>query len=123
MANRIINNVFFVFTVILVYSCANMGMPKGGPKDKTPPVIVKSTPEFNQLNFKDNKIKITFNEFVIPEDLNNKFIISPPTKKKPSFRTKGKSVIVDLNEKLLPNTTYSLDFKDGIVDNNEKNKT
>jgi hypothetical protein len=108
--------------VILVYSCANMGMPKGGPKDKTPPVIVKSTPEFNQLNFKDNKIKITFNEFVIPEELNNKFIISPPTTKKPIFRTKGKSIIVDLNEKLLPNTTYSLDFKDGIVDNNEKNK-
>jgi len=122
VANRIFNNVFFVFTVILVYSCANMGMPKGGPKDKTPPVIVKSTPEFNQLNFKDNKIRITFNEFVIPEELNNKFIISPPTTKKPTFKTKGKSVIVDLNEKLQPNTTYSLDFKDGIVDNNEKNK-
>lgn len=108
--------------MVLIYSCANMGMPKGGPKDKTPPVIVKSVPEFNQRNFKDNKVKITFNEFVVPDELNDKFIISPPTTKKPIFKTKGKSFVVDLNEKLLPNTTYSLDFKDGIVDNNEKNK-
>jgi hypothetical protein len=99
-----------------------MGMPKGGPKDKTPPVIVKSIPAQNQLNFKDTKVRITFNEFVMPQDLNDKFIVSPPTTKKPIFRTKGKTFLVDLNEKLLPNTTYSLDFKDGIVDNNEQNK-
>lgn len=108
--------------VALVYSCANMGMPKGGPKDKSAPVIVKSDPEPNQLNFAETKIRITFNEFIVPDELNEKFIVSPPTTKKPIFRTKGKTFIVDLNEKLLPNTTYSLDFKDGIVDNNEKNK-
>ncbi len=107
---------------VLIYSCANMGMPKGGPKDKVPPVVVKSVPAFNQRNFKDTKVRITFNEFVVPDALNDKFIISPPTTKKPIFRTKGKTFIVDLNEKLKPNTTYSLDFKDGIVDNNEQNK-
>jgi hypothetical protein len=98
-----------------------MGMPKGGPKDKTPPVIVKSIPEFNQVNFKDSKVRITFNEFVIANELTDKFIVSPPTTKRPKFTSKGKTFIVDLNEKLLPNTTYSLDFKDGVVDNNENN--
>ena len=116
------NIVSLLIPIVLIYSCANMGMPRGGPKDKTPPVIVKSSPEQNQRNFKDNKVRITFNEFVVPEDLNEKFIVSPPTIKKPLFKSKGKTFIVDLNEKLLPNTTYSLDFKDGIVDNNEKNK-
>ncbi|MCE1197851.1 MAG: Ig-like domain-containing protein [Marinilabiliales bacterium] len=108
--------------LIILYSCANMGMPKGGPKDKTPPVILKSNPVFNQRNFKDNKVRITFDEFVNTDDLNDKFIVSPPTSKKPLFRTKGKTLIVDLNDKLKPNTTYSLDFKDGVSDNNEKNK-
>ncbi len=123
MTKRILYNIVSVLVpIVLVYSCANMGMPKGGPKDKTPPVIVRSIPAFNQLNYKDNKVRITFNEFVIPDDLNEKFIISPPTKKKPKFSTKGKTFVVDLQEKLQPNTTYSLDFKDGIVDNNEKNK-
>ena len=123
LVKRILQNIVSLsIPIVLIYSCANMGMPKGGPKDKTPPIIVKSIPEQNQLNFKDNKVRITFNEFVVPEDLNEKFIVSPPTTKKPIFKTKGKTIIVDLNEKLLPNTTYSLDFKDGIVDNNERNK-
>ena len=123
MAKRVLHIVASVLIpMVMVYSCANMGMPKGGPKDKTPPVIVKSIPEFNQLNFKDNKIRITFNEFVTTDGINDKFVVSPPTTKKPIFRTKGKTFIVDLNEKLHPNTTYSLDFKDGISDNNEGNK-
>lgn len=123
VAKRILQNIVsLLIPIVLIYSCANMGMPKGGPKDKTPPAIVKSSPEQNQRNFKDNKVRITFNEFVVPDELNEKFIVSPPTIKKPIFRSKGKTFIVDLNEKLLPNTTYSLDFKDGIVDNNEKNK-
>lgn len=123
MVKRILKTVTsLLIPLAFIYSCANMGMPKGGPKDKTPPVIVKSIPEPNQLNFKESKIRITFDEFVVPEEMNDKFIVSPPTSKRPTFKTKGKTFMVDLNEKLLPNTTYSLDFKDGIVDNNEQNK-
>lgn len=96
-------------------------MPSGGLKDTIPPFVLHSVPAFNQTNFTDQKIKITFNEFVIFEGLNEKFIVSPPTTKKPIIRTKGKSLVVDLNEKLRENTTYSLDFKDGVSDNNEKN--
>jgi hypothetical protein len=96
-------------------------MPSGGLKDTIPPVIVRSIPAFNQINFNDQKVRITFNEFVVIEGLNEKFVVSPPTTKKPIIRTKGKTLIVDLNEKLKPNTTYSLDFKDGVSDNNEKN--
>jgi hypothetical protein len=103
-------------------SCANIGMPSGGLKDTIPPVVIRSIPAFNQLNFKDNEIRVTFNELVKIENLNEKFVVSPPVSKRPVFRTKGKTVIIELNDKLKPNTTYSLDFKDGIVDNNEGNR-
>jgi len=96
-------------------------MPSGGLKDSIPPVVERSVPAFNQTNFTDQKIRLTFNEFVIYEGLNEKFVVSPPIKKKPIFRTKGKTLLIDLNEKLKENTTYSLDFKDGISDNNERN--
>ena len=96
-------------------------MPSGGLKDTIPPVVLRSIPVAEQTNFTDQKIRLTFNEFVIVEGLNEKFVVSPPLSKKPLFRTKGKTVVVDLNEKLKPNTTYSLDFKDGISDNNERN--
>ncbi len=96
-------------------------MPSGGLKDSIPPVVERSVPAFNQTNYTDQKIRLTFNEFVIYEGLNEKFVVSPPTTKKPIFRTKGKTLLIDLNEELKENTTYSLDFKDGISDNNERN--
>ena len=120
------NKILILFVVIIGYlsfftSCANMGMPSGGLKDTIPPVIVKSIPFDGQTNFTDSKVRITFSEFVIVEGLNEKFIVSPPISKKPVFRTKGKTLIIDLGEKLKPNTTYSIDLKDGVSDNNERN--
>ncbi len=122
MANKILLLVILVIGYLsFITSCANMGMPSGGLKDSIPPVVLYSTPAFNQTNFTDQKIKLTFDEYIIIEGLNEKFMVSPPIIKRPVFRTKGKSLIIDLNEKLKANTTYSLDFKDGIADNNEKN--
>ncbi len=122
MANKILLLVIIVIGYVSFFtSCANIGMPSGGLKDTIPPTIVRSLPANGQLNFTDQKVRITFNEFVIVEGLSNIFTVSPPTVKKPLFRTKGKTLIVDLNEKLKPNTTYSLDFKDGVADNNERN--
>ena len=122
MANKILLLVIIIIGYLSFFtSCANIGMPSGGLKDTIPPYVQYSLPAFNQTNFTDQKIKITFNEFIIVEGLSEKFMVSPTTTKKPILRTKGKSLIVDLNEKLRPNTTYSLDFKDGVSDNNEKN--
>ena len=122
MANKILLLVIIVVGYLSFFtSCANIGMPSGGLKDSIPPVIVRSIPAYGQRNFTDQKIRLTFNEFVIVEGLNDKFVVSPPIKKRPIIRTKGKTLIIDLNEKLKPNTTYSLDFKDGVSDNNERN--
>jgi hypothetical protein len=103
-------------------SCANIGMPSGGLKDTIPPVMVRSVPANNQINYSNNEIRVTFNELVKNQGLNEKFVVSPPVSKRPVFRMKGKTLIVELNDKLKPNTTYSLDYKDGIVDNNEGNR-
>jgi len=122
LANKILLLVIIVIGYLSFFtSCANIGMPSGGLKDSIPPVIVRSIPAYGQRNFTDQKIRLTFNEFVIVEGLNDKFVVSPPTTKRPIIRTKGKTLIIDLNEKLKPNTTYSLDFKDGVSDNNERN--
>jgi len=103
-------------------SCANIGMPSGGLKDSIPPVVVRTIPANNQTSFTDKTIRVTFNELIKTQGLNEKFVVSPPLSKRPIFRMKGKTLIVDLNEELKKNTTYSLDFKDGIVDNNEGNR-
>ena len=48
-------------------------------------------------------------------------VISPPQVIPPIIKTNGKKIIVELDDSLKANTTYSIDFNDAIVDNNEGN--
>ena len=110
-----------IFVALLIYACANRGYPEGGPKDTTPPKVILEDPVSYTRNFSKKRVNIYFDEFVQLKDINEKFIISPPLKKKPKVHLKGKYVQVDLGDSLKPNTTYSLDFADAISDYNEGN--
>ncbi len=107
--------------VVIISSCANIGMPTGGPKDSIPPFLVNSDPEYGELNFKGTNMKLTFSEYLNTDQISESLVISPPLQKKPTIRTKSKTLIVQLNEKLADSTTYSMDFKNSVMDNNEKN--
>lgn len=107
--------------IILVASCAKVSSPSGGPKDKEPPRIVKSEPLSGQTNFRGKKITITFDEFVILDKITEKFMVSPPLKKKPVINVRGKSVILEYDEELKDSTTYTFYFQDAIRDLNESN--
>ena len=107
--------------VSILFSCANMSRPSGGPKDTTPPRYIKSKPEFNALNYTNNKIEIEFDEIVIVENPSEKVIISPPQLSAPKIQAQGKKVRIELQDTLIPDMTYTIDFSNAIVDNNEKN--
>ena len=109
------------FYLIFYTSCANIGSPSGGPKDSIPPVVVKTIPELRGTNFKGSDIRFTFDEFITPEAISENLVVSPPMKKKPVIKMKGKTLIVEFSEDLRKNATYSMDFKDAVADNNEKN--
>jgi hypothetical protein len=107
---------------ILMYGCANIGNPGGGPKDETPPKLVKSNPAMNQLNFDGKKVDIFFNELISVEDPSSKVIISPPQLISPVVKAISNKVSVMFADTMIKNTTYTIDFTDAIVDYNEKNK-
>ncbi|WP_372932020.1 Ig-like domain-containing protein [Mariniphaga sediminis] len=107
--------------VVIVSSCANQGMPTGGPRDSVPPVLVETQPEYKALNYGGEEVRLTFNEFIIPDQVSKMLVVSPPLEKRPTVLTKSKTLIIRFNEKLQDSITYSLDFKNSIVDNNEKN--
>ncbi len=107
--------------VVIISSCASQGMPIGGPRDTIPPILLSTDPQFKELNFDGDKVVLTFNEFIIPDQVSEALVISPPLEKRPTVRTKGKSLVVQFNEDLKDSTTYSVDFKNSIADNNEKN--
>ena len=66
------------------------------------------------------KVAFTFDEYVTVKDPKGIYL-SPPQKKTPKYKIRGKSVIVYFEEDLLPNTTYTLDLTGAIADNNEGN--
>ncbi len=120
---RILLLLLFVslFYLIFYTSCANIGSPSGGVKDSIPPVVVKTIPELRGTNFDGNDVRFTFNEFIMPDGILDKLVISPPMKKKPIIKMKSKTLIVEFQDTLRKKSTYSLDFKDAVADNNEKN--
>lgn len=107
---------------MMVAACANIGSPEGGPRDYTPPRVVKTTPAMGACNVKGNKVEITFNEIVNIKDQMKKVSVSPVQKDQPIVKSLGKKVIVEFRDAMQPNTTYTIDFSNSIEDNNEGNQ-
>ena len=106
---------------VLISSCASIGSPTGGPSDSIPPVLITTSPKLKALNFKGKEISLTFDEFILPDEVTEALVVSPPLSKKPTIKTKTKSLIIQFNEELKDSVTYSLDFKNSVADLNEKN--
>ena len=106
----------------LLVACASIGSPEGGPRDYTPPQVVKTTPAPGSVNFNGNKVEIVFDEIVNLKDQQKKVIISPAPRTMPQIRTVGKKVTVEFRDTLQDNTTYVIDFSNAIEDNNESNQ-
>ena len=108
-------------SLLILYGCANIAAPTGGLYDVDPPKVVKASPDFNSLNNDKTIIEILFDENIKIEKPMEKVIIAPPQQKFPIIKAQGRKVIVELEDELIPNTTYTIDFTDAIVDNNEAN--
>lgn len=114
-------HLFLACLLLLLAACASMGNPDGGPFDETPPKLVSSNPVEKAINSRSRKVELVFDEIVKVENASEKVIVSPPQLEQPEIKTSGRRIIVELQDTLKSNTTYSIDFADAIVDNNEGN--
>ena len=110
-----------VLAVVFLSRCANVVTPAGGPKDEKPPVVLEASPANNSTNFNSKTIHITFDEFITLNNASNNILFSPPLKKKPTYRTSGKTLVIRFDEPLKPQTTYTVNFVDAIKDLHEGN--
>jgi len=118
--NKHIPYSYYWLFLLIVFSCAKIVSPTGGPKDETPPMVLESSPKQGSVQVNDKTIVLNFDEFVNIVD-NSKVLVSPLTNPPPTFKTKGKSVVVSFEEPLKENITYHIRFGDNIVDINERN--
>ena len=106
---------------VVCFSCASVGRLEGGDYDEEPPVLLSANPQEGALNNDKQKIVLTFDEYIKLDKPNEKVIISPPQIQAPEIKANGKKVIVNFNDTLVPDATYTIDFSDAIQDNNEGN--
>ena len=112
-------------SIYFANSCANTtAPPSGGLKDTLAPILLSVNPDSNSTNFPRQKAKIElkFDEFIVLKEPERAILLSPPQRKRPVAKVRGKSILVDIPEKLDSATTYTLYFGNSIEDNNESNK-
>ncbi len=113
--------VYIFFLAALVASCARMGSPDGGWFDDDPPRVLYSIPAEQATNVSAKKMTIYFDEYIKLADPTQNVIVSPPQLEMPEIKAAGKKIVIELEDSLKPNTTYTVDFSDAISDNNEDN--
>ena len=119
--SSLFNILYFIVCILLVCACASLGTPDGGPFDETPPQVVRALPENQSVRSDKKKISILFDEYIKIENASEKVVVSPPQEEMANVRADGKRIKIELFDTLRPNTTYTIDFSDAIVDNNEGN--
>ena len=109
-------------TMACFIGCANRGIgPQGGPVDTIAPVMLKSVPENGALNFHGRQLEVTYNEYLQLDNVSQNLLMSPPQKRAPEVKVRGKRVHVEFIDTLRENTTYTLDFGNSVCDFTERN--
>jgi hypothetical protein len=83
--------------------------------------VVESEPPNYSTRFAANKILITFDEFIVLENVNQELIVSPPMEEKPEVKLRKKTLVIEFEEALKENTTYTFNFGNAITDLHEGN--
>ncbi|GAB3997399.1 hypothetical protein GCM10028807_42520 [Spirosoma daeguense] len=105
----------------MLQNCAQVAQPPGGKKDTLSPKLVSSMPKARQLNYTGKFVELEFDEYVNAENLQQKITITPQDSNTFIVKTLPKGIRLNFNKPFLPNTTYTIDFADGIKDVTERN--
>lgn len=104
--------------VALLESCAAVAPPLGGPRDRTPPRRIASSPDSAARNVKQRFVRLEFSEPVVTKDLSKNLLITPqlPPDNPYKLREDRNSITLLFDKPLDENTTYSFNFRDAVVD-------
>jgi hypothetical protein len=116
-----VGNLLLIIVVFTVFGCANQVRPQGGPRDVTPPVLLKATPPNMTRHFNAKVIQLDFDEYFKLSNQYTEITMSPVPDKQPEYKIKKRSLIINLKDTLQKNTTYVINFGKAIADVNEGN--
>lgn len=114
---------FLTYSLLMmfIFGCASMRTPEGGPRDTTPPKVLKMEPKNFTTNFSAKKIFIDFDEYIKLQNEFKEFSVSPELETPAQLKYKLRRLEITLPDTLEKNTTYTLNFGKAITDINEGN--
>ena len=98
-----------------------MVAPTGGNKDVSSPSLLQINSTENVKQAHQRIISFEFDEFIVFNNWEENFYISPPIKKRVIKEIKGKKLTLNLEDTLAQNTTYHIALNKCIKDLNEGN--
>lgn len=120
---KLVQITLIIQTCRLLISCAQFVPPTGGKKDENIPKLIKSVPKSGQKNYKDKTISLEFDELVDVSSLRQELLIVPETEGTFNIKAKSKNVIIKFDKAFRDSTTYTINFRKGIKDLNERNES
>ena len=87
--------------LIIVYSCAAIQGPSGGPKDEKPPELVQTIPIGGSIHFKSKRVELIFSEFVDANSVEKAIHVLPTLPEKPKIIYKVRRIFVEFPDTLI----------------------
>ena len=115
------NNNYIILLILIIWGCANRIAPTGGPRDEEPPKVITSTPQYGERNYQSLEVTIEFDEFINVKNLKDQLIITPRIDGDYDYKIRKEIVYLEFEEPFADSTTYTLNFRDGIIDITESN--
>lgn len=114
-------NSILIFIFLFIFGCAAQQPPQGGPRDQTPPKLVKAIPGNKTRNFAAKQIDLEFDEFIKLTNAYQEISMSPAMEKPPEYSSNKRKLKIEFKDSLQKNTTYVINFGKSIQDVNESN--
>lgn len=107
---------------LVLASCAQVREPQGGPKDTTAPQLLAAEPANGSTGFAAERIVLHFDERIKLDRVRDRLLVSPPLAAPPEVViSRGSDVIIRLKAPLAPNTTYTFNIGEAVLDLSEGN--
>ncbi len=113
--------IYSFYFIIIISSCAKISPLEGGYKDTLSPILIYSNPKNHSINFKEKVFSFEFDEIIDASGLSQKLIISPYFNNTPELKFKKNNLLLTFDSSFKENTTYILNFADGVKDITEGN--